>query len=115
MRLFVYGTLRHGEPGHALLRGAALLGKARTEPEFTLLDLGEYPAIVAGGRTAVAGELYEVDDALLLELDRYEDVPELYLRVERVVGGAPAVIYVLRAEHTRGLPEIASGDWLRRG
>jgi gamma-glutamylaminecyclotransferase len=115
MRLFVYGTLRRGEPGHALLNGAPLLGEARTEPEFTLLDLGEYPAIVAGGRTAIAGELYEVEEALLRELDRYEDVPELYLRVERMIGGGPAVIYVLRTEHGRGRPEIASGDWLRRG
>ena len=61
------------------------------------------------------GELYEVDEALLLELDRYEDVPELYLRVERTIAGEPAVIYVLRPEHGRGRPAIASGDWLRRG
>jgi gamma-glutamylaminecyclotransferase len=114
MRLFVYGTLRRGEAGHGLLRGARLLGEAKTEPEFTLLDMGEWPAVVEGGRTAVAGELYEVDEALLLELDRYEDVPDLYLRVERVVGGAPALIYVLRAEHGRGRLEISSGDWLRR-
>jgi gamma-glutamylcyclotransferase (GGCT)/AIG2-like uncharacterized protein YtfP len=114
MRLFVYGTLRRGQVGHALLRGAKLLGEAKTEAEFTLLDMGEWPAVVEGGRTAVAGELYEVDEALLSELDRYEDVPELYLRVERVVAGAATLIYVLRAEHGRGRREIASGDWFRR-
>jgi len=114
MKLFVYGTLRRGEPGHALLCGGKLLGEATTEPEFTLLDMGEWPAVVAGGRSAVVGELYEVDDGLLLELDRYEDVPQLYLRAEHAIGGAPAVIYVLRAEHARGRPEIASGDWRRR-
>lgn len=114
MRLFAYGTLRHGEPGHALLGGAPLLGVAATAPAFTLVDMGEYPAIVEGGSTAVIGELYEVDPALLVELDRYEDVPELYLRVERAVAGVPALIYVLRPEHARGRPVIASGDWLRR-
>jgi gamma-glutamylcyclotransferase (GGCT)/AIG2-like uncharacterized protein YtfP len=76
--------------------------------------MGEWPAVIEGGRTAVTGELYEVDEALLLELDRYEDVPDLYLRAERVVGGAPTLIYVLRTEHGRGRPEITSGDWLRR-
>jgi gamma-glutamylcyclotransferase (GGCT)/AIG2-like uncharacterized protein YtfP len=111
MRLFVYGTLRRGEVGHALLGGARLLGEATTEPAFTLLDMGEYPAIVEGGTTAVAGELYEVGEAVLRELDRYEDVPELYLRVERAIAGEPAVIYVLRPEHARGYAAIASGDW----
>jgi gamma-glutamylcyclotransferase (GGCT)/AIG2-like uncharacterized protein YtfP len=114
MRLFVYGTLRRGEPGHGLLRAAPLLAEAITAPVFTLLDMGEYPAIVEGGTTAVAGELYDVNEALLLELDRYEDVPELYLRVEHVIAGEPALVYVLRPEHTRGLPAIASGDWRRR-
>lgn len=114
MRLFVYGTLRRGEPGHALLGAARLLGEAVTEPAFTLVDMGEYPAIVEGGDTAVVGELYEVEDALLVELDRYEDVPELYLRVERVIGGEPASIYVLRPQHGRDQPVIASGDWRRR-
>ena len=114
MRLFVYGTLRRDEPAHALLAGAASLGVAATEPAFTLFDMGEYPAIVEGGSTAVLGELYDVDDALLVELDRYEDVPDLYLRVERSVAGKAALIYVLRPEHANGRPAIASGDWRRR-
>ena len=114
MKLFVYGTLRRGEPGHALLRGAPLLATARTEPAFTLLDMGEWPALIEGGSTAIAGELYEVDESTMLELDRYEDVPELYLRVERAIAGEPAFIYVLRPEHARGYAVIASGDWLQR-
>lgn len=114
MKLFVYGTLRRGEAGHALLAGAQALGTAWTEPAFTLVDLGEYPAVVEGGTTAVAGELYEVDELTLVELDRYEDVPELYLRVEREIGGHRAFVYVLRPEHARDRPAIASGDWARR-
>lgn len=114
MRLFVYGTLRRGEPGHGLLRGATLLAEAITAPVFTLVDMGEYPALVEGGGTAVVGELYDVDEALLVDLDRYEDVPELYLRVEHAIAGEPALIYVLRPEHARNRPVIASGDWRRR-
>jgi gamma-glutamylcyclotransferase (GGCT)/AIG2-like uncharacterized protein YtfP len=96
------------------LRGAPLLAGARTEAAFTLLDMGEWPALLEGGNCAIVGELYEVDDALLVELDAYEDVPDLYLRVEREISGERAFIYVLRPEHGVGRAVIASGDWLRR-
>jgi gamma-glutamylaminecyclotransferase len=114
VKLFVYGTLRRGQPGHALLRGAPLLGSARTAAAFTLIDMGEYPALLEGGHSAIIGELYEVDAALLVELDVYEDVPDLYLRVEREVAGERVFVYVLRPEHGDGRAVIASGDWLQR-
>ena len=78
MKLFVYGTLCAGQRAHHLLRGAPLLAEARTEPRFRLVEMDGYPALVAGGATAVRGEIYEVDDRLIPELDEYEDVPELY-------------------------------------
>jgi len=114
MNLFVYGTLRRGEPAHALLRGAPLLAQCRTDPQFTLLDMGEYPALLEGGSTAVVGELYRVDQATLEELDRYEEAPELYLRVSRPIAGYTAQVYLLRPEHAAGRPLIASGDWAKR-
>lgn len=110
--LFVYGTLMRGESAHALLGPTArFIAEAQTEPRFTLLDMGEYPALVEGGTTAVRGELYEIDAALLESLDRYEDVPELYERRSIIMGGRDALAYVLHPELARGVGVIASGDW----
>jgi gamma-glutamylcyclotransferase (GGCT)/AIG2-like uncharacterized protein YtfP len=114
MKLFVYGTLREGEPAHSLLRGAPLVARVTTEPAFTLVDMGEYPALVEAGESAVVGEVYAIDAELLPELDRYEDAPELYQRVSRVIAGHEVWVYVLPAAHARGRPAIASGDWRRR-
>lgn len=113
--LFVYGTLMRGQSAHALLGpGARLVAEAVTAPRFTLVDMGEYPALVEGGTTAVRGELFEIDAALLPALDRYEDVPELYERRSIEIGGQPAIAYVLHPELSRGVAVIASGDWRDR-
>jgi len=110
--LFVYGTLMRGESAHELLGPTArFICEAHTEPRFTLLDMGEYPALVEGGTTAVRGELYEIDGELLAALDRYEDVPELYARRRLSLGDGSALAYVLHAHLGLGGGPIASGDW----
>lgn len=110
--LFVYGTLMRGESAHALLGPTArFIAEAYTEPRFTLLDMGEYPALVEGGTTAVRGELHEIDGELLDALDRYEDVPELYERRTLRLGDRNALAYVMHAHLGLGLGAIASGDW----
>ena len=114
-RVFVYGTLLAGEANHGLLATARLLGPARTPPRFALHDLGAYPALVRGGRAAVAGEVYEVDAPTLAALDRLEDHPEYYRRTAIVLAGGAAVeTYLLVPAQVAGTPVIASGDWRAR-
>jgi gamma-glutamylaminecyclotransferase len=80
--LFVYGTLKRGQPAHRLLAGQAFLGPAVTAPRYRLVDLGPYPGLVrddASGLT-VCGELWEVSDCCVAELDDYEGCPDQYAR-----------------------------------
>jgi gamma-glutamylaminecyclotransferase len=115
MRLFVYGTLMRGEPNHPLLSRARYLGAASTAPCFALADLGGSPALVAGGRTAVAGELYAVGPVTLARLDRFERHPFLYRRATiPLADGSAAEAYLMEALAVAGCPAIASGDWRRR-
>ena len=111
VNLFVYGTLLQGEPFHHLLGGAPLLQSLRSPPEFTLVNLGEYPGMLEGGDTAIYGEIYEIDEALLPTLDEYEDCPTLYYRRSvSFQNGISAITYLLQPS-PRTFPAIASGDW----
>jgi gamma-glutamylcyclotransferase (GGCT)/AIG2-like uncharacterized protein YtfP len=112
-KLFVYGSLLQGEAAHFRLRGARLVARARTDPAFTLIDMGDYPALVEAGDTAVAGEIYAVDEALLAELDEYEEAPAVYQRRELRIAGHEVIAYVLPERLAAGKPVIASGDWRR--
>jgi gamma-glutamylaminecyclotransferase len=107
--LFVYGSLKRGRRHHAELGGARFVGVARTAPEYRLLDLGEYPALAAGCR-AIEGELYEVTEALLVELDRFEG--DGYDRgVLHLSDGGTALAYFATPELTRRAPELDGDAW----
>jgi gamma-glutamylcyclotransferase (GGCT)/AIG2-like uncharacterized protein YtfP len=115
VRLFVYGSLLFGEIHNARLGGSRLLGAARTEARYTLVDLGPYPALLDEGTTSVSGELYEVAAEVLVALDAFEGHPDEYRRMPiRLLTGESAEAYVLprtRASQTR---VIASGSWRAR-
>ncbi|NVJ27632.1 gamma-glutamylcyclotransferase [Myxococcus sp. AM011] len=111
-RVFVYGTLLSGEPNHRLLRGARLIGPARTQPRFSLYDYGPFPALASRGKHAVAGELYEVDADMLAALDRLEGHPRFYQRTSIALDGAGRVeAYLFPKGRLAGRPIIESGCW----
>jgi gamma-glutamylcyclotransferase (GGCT)/AIG2-like uncharacterized protein YtfP len=110
--VFVYGTLMRGERAHRFLSGARFVRVAQTVPAFTLVSLGPYPAVLAGGRTSVRGELYDVDDDMIVALDRYEGVPRLYRREEITLrGGKRAHAYILARQRTESDHVLVDGTW----
>jgi gamma-glutamylaminecyclotransferase len=114
-RLFVYGTLLEGEKDHQLLAGRAPVGRFTTEAFFHLVDVGTYPALVAGGTTCVAGELYLVDLRTLLAIDVALQVPTLFARVRvRLSDGTEAESHVMGEDRVRGRRRLHHGDWRKR-
>jgi gamma-glutamylcyclotransferase (GGCT)/AIG2-like uncharacterized protein YtfP len=111
--LFVYGTLMRGQPAHRLMRGARLLGRVTTPPDFTLYDLGPYPAAVRRGHGRVHGELYAVPTTLLRRLDAYEHCPREYQRAIIPTAQGPAWIYLYPTRPRRG-HRLWHGNWRRR-
>ncbi|XP_034404268.1 gamma-glutamylaminecyclotransferase-like [Cyclopterus lumpus] len=88
-RVFVYGTLKKGQPNyHRMFEGAngkaAFLASARTAQRYPLVIAGEHniPFLLnlPGQGHRVHGEIYEVDDKMLRFLDDFEQVPDLYQR-----------------------------------
>ncbi len=113
MRLFVYGTLKRGEPRHHHLSGQTFIALARTRPVYRLYNLGEYPGLVKrDDGLAIEGELWEVDDACLRRLDQVEGCDEgLYYRslVELAPphDGLPAVTYLYQ-KNVEGLAQCGT-------
>jgi gamma-glutamylaminecyclotransferase len=110
--VFVYGTLMRAGHHHDVMQGARFLRAAQTLPEYELVYIEYYPALLRGGSTSVVGEVYEVDAATLARLDELEEVPSYYLR-ERILlaDGSEAETYVMPRERVSGAEPIASGDF----
>jgi gamma-glutamylaminecyclotransferase len=108
--LFVYGSLRPGAAYHELLAGARYLGRHRTEPRFTMYDLGEYPGVVEHGQHAIVGDVFAVDAVTLARIDEYEGYPYEYTRRLVTTPFGSAWIY-LYCRDCAGTVVIASGEW----
>lgn len=116
-RVFVYGSLKRGQPNHHWLAGAIWLGEASLDG-VQLFDLGPFPMAVGrapsqwDGIHPLRGELYRVDGAILQRLDRLEGAPRLFERHWLPASdGANAWVYLGRAAQVRHAPQIPSGHW----
>lgn len=99
--IFVYGTLKSGQQNNDLLFGQQFLGPARTSPCYRLYDCCGYPALVDDPEgVAVQGEVWEVSDEVLRNLDEYEGLPNLYSRRPILLQGSnsPMQAYFYRGD-----------------
>lgn len=91
----MYGSLRREQPNHGLLSHARFLGEARTVPSYDLTKVDGFLALIPGER-GIGGELYEVDHALLVQLDEFEGAAYVREAIELSDGQQPFA-YVLSA------------------
>jgi gamma-glutamylcyclotransferase (GGCT)/AIG2-like uncharacterized protein YtfP len=110
-RLFTYGTLKRGFRNAFYLREARFLGEFTTDPVYSMYDFGNYPAVSESGRTAIQGEVYEINDAQLASTDRLEWYPEFYQRVMIETSFGTAWMYLVPEQLCVGKIEIG-GNWL---
>lgn len=120
--VFVYGTLRHGECNdiNRLSPPPVFVGTA--EVPGRLFHLGGYPGLALGEGGPVKGEVYAIEPALEVVLDRIEEVrPQAsgeYLKREIAVAvnglDLMCLVYEIAPERTRGRSVIDTGDWSAR-
>ena len=126
--VFVYGTLKQGEPNHYLLENqtngvGTYIGMAKTVKEFPLVIASRYniPYVLdcPGKGLHIEGEIYRyipkiygnalfmfgcsVDDAMLVHLDKLEDSPVYYTRTAET-------FQVTRIDHNDDDQDISAGD-----
>src|SRR5215210_5615888 len=71
--VFVYGTLRRGSVRAMSIRFPNSTFIADAKVSGSLYDLGAYPGLLLNeSNSLVIGEVYEVDDEILNELDEFE-------------------------------------------
>lgn len=115
-KLFVYGTLRKGGANDItkLYPTAVFAGLATVRG--LLYDMGDYPAIILDDRAdPIAGEIYDIADATLSQLDLFEiDAGYRRMQIEISPSGVTTMCWIFGpdADLCAGKPEIVSGDWI---
>ncbi|XP_042316330.1 gamma-glutamylaminecyclotransferase isoform X2 [Sceloporus undulatus] len=88
-RVFVYGTLKKGQPNYSYMINSAngtarFQGRGLTMEKYPLVIAGKYniPYLLhkPGTGHRVTGEIYSVDDQMLQFLDEFEGCPNVYQR-----------------------------------
>ncbi len=111
IRLFVYGTLKKSFHNAYYLEDARFLGEFVTGPVYSMYDFGGYPAVSENGKTAIAGEVYDISKKLLASIDLLEWCPDFYQRVMIETSFGGAWMYVV-SESLCADKIIISGNWL---
>jgi len=124
-KVFVYGTLKRGEPNFSVLSTAKngfsqFLSEAETTTKFPLVVGTRYniPFLLdrPGVGNFVKGEIFTVDEKMLEELDKLEDYPTWYdreLQDFNIIGTSEveqAWVYIMRSfpEKMLSLPYLRS-------
>jgi gamma-glutamylcyclotransferase (GGCT)/AIG2-like uncharacterized protein YtfP len=114
--IFVYGSLRHGGENAMsnTFPDSKFVGPATVSGN--LYDLGAYPGMLLNSSSStVVGEVYEVDDERLKELDHFEASSEYWRKqVEITLGTSKQMgwTYEPRSSLCSDRPLITSGDWI---
>lgn len=113
--VFVYGTLMSGFGNHRLLKDSLLIERAATEDEYVLVANVIPYLLEEEGKSYVRGEVYEVDERTLENLDGLEGHPNWYNRkiinVVTEVGDKLKAWAYFMPKRPNGVAVIESGDY----
>ena len=117
MLVFVYGSLKKDFKYHWLIENAFLISNAETEEKFSLYRYpgADYPFMAESPQlNKVIGEVYEIDNRILRDLDRLEGYPTFYDRKKIFVKSKEKIryevlVYFLKEELKMSTPSMT--EW----
>tara|TARA_B100001057_G_C22423839_1_gene784641 strand:+ start:155 stop:568 length:414 start_codon:yes stop_codon:yes gene_type:complete len=108
--VFVYGTLMSGNStrGLNMFPGTQLVGKAETKnANFSLWDLGNFPAVSTRGDNKIQGEVWNVSQETFDTLDQIEGYPNFYTRQQvETTQGKAWMYYIPDVTEYQGVDQI---------
>lgn len=81
--IFVYGTLKRGFDNESYLKNATFIDRAITVDKYPMiLQNPSFPYLIndKGNGHQIKGEVYSIDDEIILKIDELEGTPEHYYR-----------------------------------
>jgi gamma-glutamylcyclotransferase (GGCT)/AIG2-like uncharacterized protein YtfP len=114
--VFVYGSLRRGSARAMSIRFPKSRFVAEAKVSGSLYDLGAYPGLLLDeSNSLVIGEVYEVDDEILNNLDDFESSGHYWRKQVKISIGThikKCWIYAPNPEAFSRHTLITSGDWI---
>ena len=109
-KVVVYGSLLKGLGNHRVLGDSEFIGECTFQGR--MFSLGAYPCVSIHGNTTIKGEMYDVSDSTLRDLDRLEGHPRFYCREVVETSRGPAWVYLINNADQQGYTKVVqSGDW----
>ena len=117
LNFFTYGTLKLGLRFHYYLENAHFI-KETTLSNFQLYDYGPFPYAIKtdNPKHIIQVEQYEIDEIILLQMDRLEGYPSLFTRTE-VKSNEGIIGWIYHADKNEAkrikkmYPLVKSGNW----
>ena len=113
-KVFVYGSLKMGFGNHHVIEEQTYLGDAvlSRDAGLRMVSLGAFPALIPSEAAQdIKGELYEVNDGGLQQLDWLEGYPDFYNRKEVTVGDVDALVYFIDDGNYEPYKSEPNGEW----
>ena len=94
-KVFVYGSLMRGFHNHGYLEDAKFVKATVTKEKYRMVSMNQFPALIKGQKDyEIYGEVYEIDDYTLEDLDHLEGNGSFYKREKVRVDGVNEPVWV---------------------
>lgn len=116
MLIFVYGTLKKGFSNNTLLKTSKFIKKYTLTGKYQMINVNNaFPAVILSKNiNKIKGEIWDVNQETLDDIDALEGVPYLYNRRHFRYAGMNCWIYIMKRDIDIIPVVIKTGEWTKK-